>query len=514
MLLNLQVKILLCLDDWLILASSEVEALGTRDVVFYFFVPNWVFSIAPFSLLSVTVFDLHRADFMSQTWVTFTSPERFHSSVADSSFSILVATRSHCLEDLLVPVSLQVTLPPVDSSFLWGYFLPFWPQLSVLSPPSRYVVLVWRSDSSCSSSCLAIYTQPFCLVNCIWLGWGSILVFQFALFFIERRSVDCPSISFSLSLLWLFMKGRSVGQCVFQHWLGPFPQTTRGGGGGGRRSMAPHCRSSSPSALAWILGHFSQFRCYWEWVMWWLVPWAVDFGSKFRVDLGSGVGRLVTTRWSVLVISLPPLSFIICLLSLLLDPLAVGGRGCFLQSWDGFQAYTVPTFSPMQQVLTGLGSCKELLPCLPLLVLIFWASQWLLLLPFCTGLICSGSPLHSSSPEPPLVLSSCLETLQRFVCSCGSSRRLCQRRWGCSGDWCYSRGHSVSSLSVSKIAGFCPFLVRRTSSLSALKGLCSFFPSVFEYELPVLWVGSVLWDLLHSFEVTRFLRSLVLPLRC
>ena len=31
--------------------------------------------------------------------MAFTSPERFHSSVADSSFSVLVVTKSHCLEE-------------------------------------------------------------------------------------------------------------------------------------------------------------------------------------------------------------------------------------------------------------------------------------------------------------------------------------------------------------------------------------------------------------------------------
>ena len=83
----------------MLLASSGVEALGNRDAVFLFSVANCFSSVAPFSPLSVTGFDLHGDDFWSQTLVAFTSPEKFHSSVAESSFSVLVVTKSHCLEE-------------------------------------------------------------------------------------------------------------------------------------------------------------------------------------------------------------------------------------------------------------------------------------------------------------------------------------------------------------------------------------------------------------------------------
>ena len=41
-------------------------------------------------------------------------------------------------------------------------------------------------------------------------------------------------------------------------------------------------------------------------------------------------------------------------------------EGCFLQSWDRLQAYALPMFSLVWQVLHSLGSCKEKLPSLSL----------------------------------------------------------------------------------------------------------------------------------------------------
>ena len=82
----------------MLLASSGVEALGNKDAVFHSLSPIGFLHLR-LSHLSLTGFDLHGDDFWSQTLVAFTSPERFHSSVADSSFCVRVVTKSHCLEE-------------------------------------------------------------------------------------------------------------------------------------------------------------------------------------------------------------------------------------------------------------------------------------------------------------------------------------------------------------------------------------------------------------------------------
>ena len=211
-----------------------------------------------------------------------------------------------------------------------------------------------------------------------------------------------------------------------------------------------------------------------------------------------GLGRLFATT---LIYRLSPFPF----------PRSLGcGGGCF-QSWDGLPAFPVPMFSLMQQVLTGLESCKEVfLPCLPRFSLLEWILDLLSLsvaspvaIPYRIDLLWQPTSFFCTRTSACFIFF--LGETSAFCLLSRSSRHLCQRRWDCFGDWCYSRDYSVSSLSVSEIAGFCSFLVRRISSLSTLKGFHSFFPSVFEYELPVLQVGSVFWDLLRSFEVMRFL---------
>ena len=64
------------------------------------------------------------------------------------------------------------------------------------------------------------------------------------------------------------------------------------------------------------------------------------------MDLDSGIGGRVTAQWPVLVVSF----------NYRLSPFPShrthGSReGCFLQSWDGLQAYALPMFSLIWQVL-------------------------------------------------------------------------------------------------------------------------------------------------------------------
>ena len=133
------------------------------------------------------------------------------------------------------------------------------------------------------------------------------------------------------------------------------------------------------------------------------------------------------------------------------------------------------------------------------------------------------APLSLPAPEPPRA-----SRLQRFdrhlglsrgvanqlsLCGRQSSRCLYQYRWECYRAWCASRGHSVSSPTVSKIADFLLFLrAEKHLSISAIKGYCSTFTSVFKYHLPELLDSFILRDLICSFEIELPCRPVDPPL--
>ena len=96
--------------------------------------------------------------------------------------------------------------------------------------------------------------------------------------------------------------------------------------------------------------------------------------------------------------------------------------------------------------------------------------------------------------------SSCLETIQRFVRSCGFSRHVAkqtalarrpssragyQAKWAVYRWWCTAEGHSISRPSLPKIADFL-FWLRRSKklSVSAVMGYRSVLLVVFRSVLP------------------------------
>ena len=123
--------------------------------------------------------------------------------------------------------------------------------------------------------------------------------------------------------------------------------------------------------------------------------------------------------------------------------------------------------------------------------------------------------------------SSCLETIQRFVKSCGfssnvakqtalagrpSSRVGYQAKWPVYRWWCTSEGHSISRPSLPKIADFL-FWLRRSKNLSvsAVMGYRSMLSAVFRSVLHEISTSVVLHDLLRSFRVEAPVRSVAPP---
>ena len=149
----------------------------------------------------------------------------------------------------------------------------------------------------------------------------------------------------------------------------------------------------------------------------------------------------------------------------------------------------------------------------------------------------SGSASGQGSVEPASLSSttsgsvkassSCLETIQRFVKSCGFSRHVAkqaalarkpssragyQSKWLVYWRWCTSEGHSISRPSLLKIADFL-FWLRRSKklSVSAVMGYRSMLSAVFRSVLPEISTSAVLHDLLRSFRVEAPIRSVTPP---
>ena len=83
-----------------------------------------------------------------------------------------------------------------------------------------------------------------------------------------------------------------------------------------------------------------------------------------------------------------------------------------------------------------------------------------------------------------------------------SSRADYQAKWAVYRQWCRSEGHSISRLSLSKVADFLFWLRRsRKLSVSAVLGYRSMLSAVFRFQLPEISSSSVIRDLLRSFKV-------------
>ena len=123
--------------------------------------------------------------------------------------------------------------------------------------------------------------------------------------------------------------------------------------------------------------------------------------------------------------------------------------------------------------------------------------------------------------------SSCLETIQRFVRSCGFSRHVAkqtalarrpssragyQAKWSIYRKWCTSEGHSISRPSLPKIADLL-FWLRRSKKMPvlAVMGYRSMLSDVLRSVLPEISTSTVIHDLLRSFRVEAPMRSVTPP---
>ena len=148
------------------------------------------------------------------------------------------------------------------------------------------------------------------------------------------------------------------------------------------------------------------------------------------------------------------------------NPLSAG-TDALLQSWDGLLGYAFPPWSILPQVLAKIQVSHQTLLTL---VAPYWPQRpW-----FVDLLQLSVAPPVTLPARPDLLFQprsgpSCLETIQRFTRAAGfssavatqaslahrpSSRSNYQLKWSFYRSWCRSQGHSVSRLSLSKVADF------------------------------------------------------------
>ena len=142
-----------------------------------------------------------------------------------------------------------------------------------------------------------------------------------------------------------------------------------------------------------------------------------------------------------------------------------------------------------------------------------------------------GSSASATLPSVPSgsiqAVASCVETIKRFTRAGGFSTRVAQQvslarrpssragyqsRWLVYRQWCRSEGHSISRLSLAKIADFL-FWLRRSCrlSVSAVMGYRFMLSAVFKSILPEISSSPVLHDLLRSFQVEAPIREVRPP---
>ena len=197
------------------------------------------------------------------------------------------------------------------------------------------------------------------------------------------------------------------------------------------------------------------------------------------------------------------------------DPRAAG-TDALLQPWDDLQAYAFPPIAIIRRVLLKLRSSVL-------------ASEGLV--PRSSGTIIRRSRhtvkskrSSKTAPLPPVPSKSayasadCMATIKRFAVQAGFSpavagqlifsRRLSMRlnyqaRWGTYRKWCKDFRHWSSSPSIAKIADFLTYMFKsKGAALSTIKGYRAMLAAVFKFPLPEISTSPILKDLIRSFEIS------------
>ena len=128
------------------------------------------------------------------------------------------------------------------------------------------------------------------------------------------------------------------------------------------------------------------------------------------------------------------------------------------------------------------------------------------------------APLPPVPPKSTYASADCMATLKRFAIQAGFSpavagqlifsRRLSTRlnyqaRWGTYRKWCRDFGHRSSSPTIAKVADFLTYMFKtKGAALSTIKGYRAMLAAVFKFPLPEISSSPILKDLVRSFEIS------------
>ena len=128
------------------------------------------------------------------------------------------------------------------------------------------------------------------------------------------------------------------------------------------------------------------------------------------------------------------------------------------------------------------------------------------------------APLPPIPPKSAYASADCMATIKRFARQAGFSpavagqlifsRRLSTRlnyqaRWGTYRKWCKDFGHRSSSPSIAKIADFLTYMFKsKGAALSTIKRYRAMLSAVFKFPLPEISTSPILKDLIQSFKIS------------
>ena len=128
------------------------------------------------------------------------------------------------------------------------------------------------------------------------------------------------------------------------------------------------------------------------------------------------------------------------------------------------------------------------------------------------------APLPPLPPKSAYASADCMATIKRFARQAGfsstvagqlvfcrrqSTRLNYQARWGTYMKWCRDFGHRSFSPSIAKIADFLTYMFKRKgAALSTIKGYRAMLSAVFKFPLPEISTSPILKDRIRSFEIS------------
>ena len=517
------VRMLRYLDDWLILTSSELACLQSRDRLLTVCTELGLqVNLTKSSLVPTQSLMYLGMEIRSLPFIARPTPAR-------------VSNLLCLIEEFLSTLS-----PP---AFLWRRLLGHLSSLTLLVPGGmlrmRSIQLCLKDQWDFLDDCFQVSWSPLCREDLLWwarvaqqregvslslpvpdvsffsdasdVGWGALVGEHHAsglwsplqaTLSINLR--ELLAVQYGLRALEHLLVGLSVA--LFCDNTTTVAYLRRSGG-----TFSSTLNATARKILLWA--EDNRVR---------LLPQFIMGSSNVTVDILSRPNQVIGSEWTLhqevvdhlvhkwpAVIDLFATSLIARLqvyFSPASDPKAAG-TDALLQPWDNLQAYAFPPIAIIRRVLVKLRSSKN---CEWTLIAPFWPQrEWfpdllelLSDVPIALSkrkdllrqphfhrfhqnlpmLQLTAWRLSSGSPVRPASLLRWLDNLSSV-----EDRRQVphQARWGTCRKWCREFGHRSSSPSISKIAEFLTYLFKRKgAALSTIKGYRAMLSTVFKFPLP------------------------------